>query len=282
MHNNRDSSDGLDVTTPNVARVYDYYLGGDHNYEADREAARRVLGVAPDVPMAALENRAFLQRAARFLVQEARIAQYVDIGPGLPTQGNVHQIVRQYDPQAHVLYADNDPVVLRHGQSLLSDVPGVSIVDGDLRDPEGLLSNPVLRGLINFDQPVAVCITLALHFVPDKDDPYGIVARLRDALCPGSYIVISHVTTEGRDDETLTQITGTYNQATAPLVMRSHDEITRFFDGFELVKPGIVFLSQWRPSSESYPEGGTRWAYAGVGKKGKGGIGRRASARRDR
>jgi len=130
MDDNRDSPDGFDPSIPNVARVYDYYLGGNHNYEADREAARRVLGAAPDVPMAALENRAFLQRAARFLVQEARIGQYIDIGPGLPTQGNVHQIVHQYDPRAQVLYVDNDPAVVSHARSLLKDVPGVSITEG--------------------------------------------------------------------------------------------------------------------------------------------------------
>jgi len=266
MDDHRDSPDSSDV--PNVARVYDYYLGGNHNYEADREAARRVLGVAPDVPLAALENRAFLQRAARFLVQEARINQYVDIGPGLPTQGNVHQIVRQYEPRARVVYVDNDPVVISHAQSLIRGVPGVAIVAEDLRNPEGMLRNPALRELIDVTQPVALCMTLVLHFIPDSDDPYDVVARLRDALCPGSYIVISHVTSAGRDGNTLTEIAGTYHQATAPLVMRSRDAIARFFDGLELVKPGVVFLSQWRPSSESYPEGGTRWAYAGVGKKG--------------
>ena len=268
MDDNRDSPDGFNPSIPNVARVYDYYLGGNHNYEADREAARRVLGAAPDVPMAALENRAFLQRAARFLVQEARIGQYIDIGPGLPTQGNVHQIVHQYDPRAQVLYVDNDPAVVSHAQSLLKGVPGVSITDGDLRDPERLLRNPMLQKLIDFAQPVALCMTLVLHFISDSGDPFGAVMRLRDALCPGSYMVISHVTSESRDDDTLAEITGTYSQATAPLVMRSRDDIAKFFDGLELVKPGIVFLSQWRPSSESYPEGGTRWAYAGVGRKG--------------
>lgn len=258
---------GTDAAIPNVARVYDYYLGGDHNYEVDREAARRVLGVAPDIPMAALENRAFLQRAVRFLVQEAHVAQYVDIGPGLPTQGNVHHIVRQYDPRARVMYVDNDPGVFRHGQSLLGGVPGVSIMGGDLLDPRGLLKGPALHDLINFDQPVALCMTLVLQFVPDASDPHGIVAFLRDSLCPGSYIVLSHVTSDGRDEEALTKITGTYDQATASLFMRSRDDIARFFDGFELVRPGVVFLSQWRPSSESYPERGTRWAYAGVGEK---------------
>ncbi len=270
MRDTHDLPSESDVNTPNVARVYDYYLGGRHNHEADREAARQVLGVAPDVPMAALENRAFLQRATRFLVQEAGITQYVDIGPGLPTQGNVHQIVQQYNPRARVIYVDNDPVVFEHSQSLLSGVSGVSVVNEDLRDPDWLLDNPTLRELIDLDQPLGLCMTLVLHFISDSDGPYSIVARLLDALCPGSYVVISHVTHEDRDAQTLSEITDTYNQATAPLVMRSRADITKFFDGTELVKPGVVFLSQWRPSSESYPEGGTRWAYAGVGKKPEG------------
>jgi hypothetical protein len=264
---NEGSSLGFTTHVPNVARIYDYYLGGKDNFEADREAARRVLGVAPDVPMAALENRAFLQRAVRFLVREAGIAQFIDIGPGLPTQSNVHQITRQYDPQARLVYVDNDPVVLTHGHAVLDQMPGVTIIDEDLREPERLLANPQLREIIDFAQPVALCLTLVLHFMRPDDDPYGIVERLRDALASGSYIVISHVTNETRDKETLEEITDTYDEATAPLVMRSRDEIARFYAGFEVVKPGVVFLSQWRPSSESYPEDGTRWAYAGVGRK---------------
>ncbi len=267
MHDTNDLPSDPNVNTPNVARVYDYYLGGKHNAEADREAARKVIGLAPDIPMAALENRAFLQRAARFLVQEAGISQYLDIGPGLPTQGNVHQIVRQYAPRAKVVYADNDPVVFRHGQKLLDGLAGVSIVKEDLRHPDRLLGNPALREMIDFDKPVGLCMTLVLHFVADGDGARDIVSHLVDVLCPGSYVVISHVTSEDRETEALSDITDTYKQASAPLIMRSRAEIARFFDGTDLVSPGLVHLSQWRPSSESYPEGGTRWAYAGVGRK---------------
>jgi S-adenosyl methyltransferase len=258
---------GIDVTTPNVARMYDFYLGGKDNYAADREAARRVLGAAPEVPLAALENREFVKRALQFLVREARIAQFIDVGPGLPTRSNVHEVVRQHNPEAHVVYMDNDPVVINHGQALLEKAPGVAIIDEDLREPEHILSNPALRKLIDFGQPVALCMTLVLHFIPESGNPYGIVACLREALCPGSYLVISHVTGDGRDSATLAEITSIYDRATAPLVMRSHDEITEFFAGFELVEPGVVFLSQWRSTGEFYSEGGTRWAYAGVGRK---------------
>jgi len=260
-------TDQLDVSTPNVARIYDYYLGGKENYAQDREAARRVLGAAPDVPLAALENREFLRQAIQFLVEEAGISQFIDIGPGLPTQGNVHLVARQYDPNAHVVYVDNDPVVLAHGRSILHGVPGVSIVGGDLRQPENIVGRPELLELIDFSRPVALCVSLVLHFITSDEAPYGIVARLSDALCPGSYLLLTHVTGDTRDASMLDEISAVYDEATAPLVQRSRAEIGRFFDGFELVEPGLVFLSQWRPTAEYYAKGGTRWAYAGVGRK---------------
>jgi S-adenosyl methyltransferase len=258
---------GVEMTVANVARMWDYYLGGSENSEADREAARLVLGAAPDVPLAALENREFLKHAVRFLVTEAHISQFIDIGPGLPTRGNIHQLVRQYDQHAPVAYVDNDPVVLARGCAHLNNVPGVTLIAGDLRDPDGILGKPELREIIDFSRPAALCMTLVLHFIRDQDDPYGCVAKLCSALCPGSYLVISHVTGERRDRAVLGQIADVYDQATAPLVMRTREEIGRFFSGFELVEPGLVFLSQWRPVTEYYAGGGTRWAYAGVGRK---------------
>lgn len=258
---------GVDTTVPNVARMWDYYLGGSENTEADREAARLVLGAAPDVPLAALENREFLKHAIRFLVAEAGISQFIDIGPGLPTRGNVHQLASHHDKHARVVYVDNDPVVLARGRAHIADIPDVTLMDGDLRDPDGILGHPELGRLIDFSRPAALCLTLLLHFIRDEEDPYGSVARLCDALCPGSYLVISHVTGEDRDEAALGQIAGVYDQATAPLVMRTKEEVARFFSGFELIEPGIVFLSQWRPVTEYYAGGGTRWAYAGVGRK---------------
>lgn len=258
---------GVDMTIPNVARMWDYYLGGNENTEADREAARLVLGAAPDVPLAALENREFLKHAVRFLVVESGVSQFIDIGPGLPTRGNLHQLAREHNQNARVVYVDNDPVVLARGHAHLDGIPDVVLIPGDLRDPGSLLDNPELRRLIDFSRPVALSMTLLLHFIQDEDDPYGSVARLRDAMCPGSCLVISHVTGETRDEAALEQITGVYNLATAPLVMRTKEEIERFFSGFELVEPGLVFLSQWRPVTEYYAGGGTRWAYAGIGIK---------------
>jgi hypothetical protein len=257
----------VDMHVASVAGMYDYYLGGSENTDADREAARLVLGAAPDVPLAALENREFLKHAARFLVAEAGISQFIDIGPGLPTRGNLHQLVRQHDQRARVVYVDNDPAVLTQGRTHIEGIPGVVLTRGDVRDPDGILSNPELLGVIDLSQPVVLCMTLVLHFIRDEEGPYRIVGRLCEALCPGSYLVISHVTGEDRAPDAMRGIAAIYDQATAPFVVRTKDEIARFFSGFELLEPGIVYLSQWRPVTEYYAGGGTRWVYAGVGRK---------------
>ena len=176
-----------DSSPPNVARIYDYYLGGTNNYPQDREAARKVLGTVPDVPLAALENREFLRRAIRYLTEEAGIRQFLDIGPGLPTQGNVHQLARQHNADARVVYVDNDPAVIGRAQSLLHGLDGVTIVKGDLRQPERIIANPQLREPIDFSHPVALCMSLVLHFLTNAEDPYRVVTLLREVLCPGSY-----------------------------------------------------------------------------------------------
>ena len=257
----------IDLSTPNVARIYDYYLGGKDNYAADREVARLVLRAAPDVPLAALENREFLKRAIEFLVLQAGIDQFIDIGPGMPTQGNVHQLVQRHKPDAPVVYVDNDPVVLTHGRALLHGTGDVAIIDGDVRKPDAILSHRELQELIDLSRPVAVCMSLILHFITDEEDPWALVARLRDSIRPGSYLVLTHVTGDERTIDTMSEIRGLYDEATAPLTPRTKDAFARFFDGFELAPPGVVFLSQWRPTAEYYAKGGTRWAYAAVGRK---------------
>lgn len=165
---------------------------------------------------------------------------------------------------------DNDPVVLAHGRAILQKMPDVGIIQGDLRRPEDILANAELRELIDFSRPVGLCMSLVLHFITDAEDPYGIVAQLRDALCPGSCLVLTHVTGDERDIRTVSEITAVYDEATAPLVPRTRAEVTKFFDGFDLVEPGVVFTAQWRPTGEYYAQGGTRWAYAGVGRKPEG------------
>jgi len=256
-----------DFGTPNAARMFDYYLGGKDNYAADREAARRVLGATPDVPLAALENREFLKRVIPFLVAEQAISQFVDIGSGLPTQGNVHQLVRQHHPDVRVAYVDNDAVAVEYCRSLLHGLPTVTAVFGDLRDPECVLSHPGLGALIDFARPVALLMTLVLDLIPPGDSPYEAVAAFRDALSPGSFFVLSHASHDGREPGALTDISGLHDTPGAPHIMRSRAEIARFFDGFELVDPGVVFLSQWRPTGEYPPRGGIRWGYCGAGAK---------------
>jgi len=256
----------IDFNTPSVARMYDYYLGGKDNYAADREAARLVLGSAPSVPLAALENREFLKRAVHYLAAERGISQFVDIGPGLPTQGNVHQLAQQHNPGAKVAYVDNDASVLVHSRALLDGVPGVTLLPGDLREPDRILADPGLTGLIDFSRPVALLMTLVLHFVRPDDDPCGLVATYSEALCPGSFLVVSHVTGDDREPGMLAGV-GAYDNASAPLTLRTRSQVQEFFNGFSLIDPGVVFLSQWRPTGEYHAQGGTRWAYCGVGEK---------------
>jgi hypothetical protein len=252
---------------PNVARMWDYYLGGTDNLQADRDAARAVLGAAPDVPLAALENREFLKHAIRFLAEDAGVNQFIDIGPGLPTQGNVHELARQHAENVRVIYADSDPIVVSSGHAKVSYIAGVEFIAADIRNPRSILDDPVFRQVIDLTKPVAVCATLVLQFVSEDEDPYGVMAELSAAICPGSYLVVSHVTGDGRDDGSVDLITDVYEHASAPLIMRSREQIARFFTGFDLVSPGLVFLSQWRPGESHYAGGGTRWAYAAVGKK---------------
>jgi hypothetical protein len=251
--------------------MFDYYLGGKDNLAVDRAAAHKVLVAAPQIPRAARENRDFLTRAIQFLTVEKGIEQFIDVGPGLPTKNNAHHIAHRYDKFARVVYVDHDPIVLAHGRALLARKhPLVTMIDGDLREPDKILADPDLCRLIDLSQPVALCLTLVLHFIPDRDGPHGIVARLLDQLAPNSYLVISHVTGDDKDPGTIKAVTDTYNQATAPLVMRSRAEVRRFFGECAMVPPGVVFLTQWYRYLVAEPvlgDGGTRRAYAGVGLK---------------
>jgi SAM-dependent methyltransferase len=256
-----------DFGAPNAARIFDYYLGGKDNYAADREAARRVLGATPDVPLAALENREFLKRVIPFLIAEQGISQFVDIGSGLPTRANVHQLVNRHAPDTRVAYVDNDAVAVEHSRSLLHGLPAVIAVWGDLRGPECVLSHPDLGALIDFARPVALLMTLVLDLIPSGDSPYEMVATFRDALSPGSFLVLSHASDDGREPGALSNASGPQDIASAHPILRSHAEIARFFDGLELVDPGVVFLPQWRPTGGCPLRGGTRWGYCGVGKK---------------
>jgi hypothetical protein len=229
------------------ARVYDYFLGGSHNFAVDRQAARRLLAVLPDHWRAVRENRAFLRRAVTLLL-DAGVRQFLDIGSGMPTVGSVHEIARRHDPAARVVYVDVDPVVVEQARALLAGDPGATAIQANLRDPGAILRHPETRRLIDFRRPVGLLLVAVLHFLPDEDDPAGIVARLRDAVAPGSYLVVSHGTTEGcpRPDPALGEFAA---ELGGPLTSRGRDQIRQLFAGFELLEPGVVWLPQWRPET---------------------------------
>ncbi|MFD8528420.1 SAM-dependent methyltransferase [Streptosporangium canum] len=259
--------DGVDPNVPNVARMYDYYLDGKDNFAADRAAAEQILKLFPETRDSARENRAFLSRAVRHLV-ESGVRQIVDLGSGLPTQGNTHEVAHGVAPDTRVIYVDYDPVVCAHGRALLADGENITIVQADARDPEKLLAS--LREHVDFDRPVAFLMLAILHFIPDENSDgagaYEIVQRLYEASAPGSYLVLSHAIDAKPD--TTPEALEIYNRATAALSLRTHAEITRFFDGYELVEPGLVFPKDWRPDDQPLIGAeSTSIGYSGVGRK---------------
>ncbi|MCO5999525.1 SAM-dependent methyltransferase [Actinoallomurus rhizosphaericola] len=239
----------LDPTTPNVARMYDFFLGGKDNFRADRQAAAKVAEVLPDVAAVARTNREFLQRAVRY-VAEAGVDQFLDLGSGLPTQGNVHEIARAVHPHARVVYVDHDPVVVAHGQALLSSDERTATVRADLRDPEAVLNDPRTRRLIDFDRPVGLLIVAVLHFVPDEEDPAGLVRRYRDVLAPGSHVILSHAAIE---EQRNLDVSTAYRGANARFIARTRDQVAAFLDGMDVIEPGVVHLREWRPTRVEKP-----------------------------
>ncbi|MEY9967932.1 hypothetical protein ABIA33_006012 [Streptacidiphilus sp. MAP12-16] len=257
----------IDLDTPNAARMYDYYLGGSHNFAADRETARKAIALWPELPMIMRANRAFLRRSVHYLAGEG-ITRFLDIGSGIPTLGPVHEVAREVHPEARVVYVDRDPVAVAHSRLLIEDDPQSQVVEADLTDPGDLLSQPEVQELLRPGDPVGVLLVAVLHFVTDAQDPHKIVAVLRDALPPGSALVLCHAALEGRPDQAGPH-QEIYSRTATPLTMRTQEQITAFFDGFELVEPGVVWLPQWRPDSQrsvgSHPERMT--GLVGVGRR---------------
>ncbi|REE95466.1 S-adenosyl methyltransferase [Thermomonospora umbrina] len=241
---------GVDVTTPNIARIYDYFLGGKDNYATDRAAAEQIMKSVPEAPASARANRAFLTRAVRFLAGEAGVRQFVDVGAGLPTQGNVHEVARGVNPDARVAYVDNDPIVLAHARALMVEDEGVAVVQGDLRRPEEILADERLRRLIDFREPVAVLLVAILHFIGDDEDPFTMVARLLDTLPAGSHLVISHGYEGGMDGGASERAQSVYRRSTSSIHSRDPEQVARFFGGWEILDPGVVWISQWRPTPD--------------------------------
>jgi hypothetical protein len=256
----------IDTSRPHPARMYDFYLGGKDNYMVDRNAAREVLRAAPELRATALANRAFLGRAVRFLVRDAGIRQIIDIGTGIPAAGNVHEVAQQVVPDVRVAYVDNDPIVHVHADALLTGTGATSIVLADLREPEAILSHPQIREMVDFSEPVALLLVAILHFVTDAEDPWRIVATLRDALAPGSFLALSHATGDSRA-EAAGRAAAVYDKATSTITLRSHGGVSAFLEGFEILDPGVVKLPLWRPDGRPPRDLSKILAYCGVGRK---------------
>jgi SAM-dependent methyltransferase len=258
----------VDTRRANVARVYDYWLGGTHNFLPDQDTARAIAAVEPNIRAMARANRAFLGRAVRFLAASG-IRQFLDIGSGIPTQGNVHEVAQEAVPGARVAYVDVDPVVVAHSKAILAGNQNATVVQADLREPEEILGDQAVGRLVDLSEPAGLLLVAVLHVIGDADDPWRIVARLRDALAPGSYLVLCHATSEGRP-AVAQAVEKVYTRSVpAQGRIRSRAEILRFFDGFDLLDPGLVYMPQWRPDSlADVPADPSKlWALVGVGRK---------------
>jgi hypothetical protein len=258
----------LDTTAPNLARMNDYFLGGKDNFAADRKAAEEVLAVAPEILTMARAGHAFQVRLVRYLVEEG-ITQFVNVGSGLPTQNNTHEVARSIRPDVRVVYVDKDPVVLSHAHAILGRDPLTRVVKGDVLHPDELVADPELRDLIDFGRPLAILIFGQLQYIPAADDPLGSVARLRDAISPGSFLGLSHVVFDTRPDAAQ-PIVDIYRQILHRVedASRNREEVLRFFDGLELVEPGLVYVREWRPDNPlaaRLPE--QAWSVGGVARK---------------
>jgi hypothetical protein len=258
---------GIDTTVPTPARMYDFWLGGHDNFAVDRAAALAVSEAIPEIKLMALENRKFLRRAVRYLIGEAGIAQFLDIGTGLPTQGNVHQVAQQVNPDARVVYVDNDPMVLAHSRALKTG-GNAAVIQADVRDPAAILTHPRTLELIDFRQPLAVLLVAVLHFIGASEDPYGIVRSFCDALPPGSYVVISHAQDGILGGDSADKVEEQYRKTVASgATLRDRDEILRFFAGFELAHPGLVPVPYWRPDEPESPDADKVRVLGAVGRK---------------
>ncbi len=242
----------INTAKPHAARVYDYYLGGKDHFAADRETGQALMRVVPTIRAAARENRAFLGRAVRFLVAEAGVRQFLDVGTGLPSANNVHEVAQGLVPSCRVVYVDNDPIVLAHARALLTSSPEgeTAYIHADLRDPEKILSDPVTTATLDFSRPIGLMLVAVLHFVPDEAQPRRIVDTLLDVLPSGSYLAASHATPEYFPDAGA-EAARIYNERGIPFQFRLADEFAQVaFRGLEIVEPGVVSVSDWRPEGD--------------------------------
>ena len=253
---------GVNTDRPTPARVYDYLLSGKDNYPADRVAAASVEAREPNSRLIVAQNRMFLRRVVTYLVRDAGIRQIIDLGSGLPTQDNVHQIAQRHAPDTRVIYVDNDPLVLAHGHALLADNSNTAVVTADIRAPERVFTDPDTQRLIDLDQPWALLAVALFHFIPE--DPLAVIAPFRERMAPGSYLGLSHLSHDATTPETARHVTEVYTTATAPLVLRTRQEIATAFTGFDLIPPGLQLIMDWRPDHPpTSPE--DVWLFGGVG-----------------
>jgi hypothetical protein len=261
----------IDTTTPNVARIYDYLLGGKDNFAADREAGDQLIAAIPDITSTVRDNRAFIQRVVRYLVSEVGIRQFLDLGAGLPTQANVHEIAQRIAPDVRVVYVDYDPVVWSHGQALLASNPRVTMVLGDLRRPAEVMQQAQEQQALDLTQPLGLLCACALHFIPDEDGPREIVAGYRDGMVSGSYLAMTHGPAADAPEEDpngdIESATGVFSKASAQLHLRPVAEIRRLFDGFDILDPGVVWMNDWRPDIDNPPATQRGTLRAAVGRK---------------
>jgi hypothetical protein len=259
----------IDTSRPHPARTYDYFLGGKDNFAADREVGDKVIAGWPAIRVGVRENRKFLARAVRYLAGEAGIRQFLDIGTGLPTADNTHEVAQAVAPPARVVYVDNDPLVLAHARALLTSTPEgrTDYIHADLRDPVSILNDPVTRDALDFTQPIALVLLAILHMIPDEENPAGIVATLLDALPPGSYVVASHIT--GEHNTGAAEAEHRFQEASLNAQWRDADVFARLaFPGLDLVPPGVVLTSEWRNDARGpRPTAAEVSAYGGVGRK---------------
>jgi hypothetical protein len=265
---------GVDPTAPSPARLYDYYLGGTSNFQVDRDAGERLRASLPELTDAAWANRGFHQRAARWMAATHGIRQFIDLGSGLPTQGNTHEAVGSIASDARVVYVDHDPMVRVHARSLLNGTPSTALIEADLRDPDSVLGNPEFRALIDLDQPAGLLATAVLHFVADETDPWGLVQRYLAVLAPGSYVALSHATADRLPPQAVQAMYDTYAHATERIYLRSRDDVERLFGGLELVapfggaEPGLTFVGKWGAEDECAADSdGSRVLYCGVARR---------------
>ena len=257
----------IDLNTATLARIYDFMLGGAHNFAVDREFAERIEATVPGSARTAWANRAFLRRAVQYCAARG-IDQFLDIGSGIPTEGNVHEVARAVNPRARVVYVDLDPVAMMQSRAILADDELAGVVNADLRDPEAILADPDTQRLIDFDRPVAVLLVAILHVIPDADRPSELLARLTAPTAPGSHLVITHFSTNYGTADEVRSLLELSRDTTTPMVVRDPTEIRALFGEFVPVEPGVVPIHEWRPDPDSSPGEAQSSGYAGVARTG--------------